>query len=112
VLIDVDASPDDDGGVERLPEGIAELTGRWCAALNGMNKVRDFRPATRVEVGDYLQRHDGVDRGRTVGKPTRRSVSAAFAARTASARDVRYRLRELGSRYFGMPRRALAVLRS
>jgi hypothetical protein len=112
VVIDVDASPDDDGEVERFSEGIAELTRRWCAALNGMHKVKDFRPETRMEVGTYLQRRDYVDRGRTVGKSTRGSISAALGPRAASASSVRNSLRELGSRYFAMPRRALAVLRS
>ena len=32
MFVDVDASPDDDGEVELLPEGIAELSRRWCAA--------------------------------------------------------------------------------
>jgi hypothetical protein len=31
MFIDVDASPDDDGEVELFPEGIAELSRRWCA---------------------------------------------------------------------------------
>jgi hypothetical protein len=41
VTIDVDASPDDDCEVELLSEGIAELTRRWCGALNRMHKVKD-----------------------------------------------------------------------
>jgi hypothetical protein len=47
MFIDIDASPDDDGEVQLLPEGIAELSRRWCAALNRRRNVKDFRPATR-----------------------------------------------------------------
>jgi hypothetical protein len=112
VSIDVDASPDDDCEVELLSEGIAELTRRWCGALNRMHKVKDFRPATREEVVVYVRRHDGVDQGRVAAKPTRRLTSAASAPRAASASGVGSRLRELSSRYLAMPQRALAALRS
>ncbi len=111
-FIEVDLTPGDDGEVELLPEGIAELTRRWCVALNRMRKVRDFRPATREEVPACVQRHNVVDHARVAAQPTRRSARAAFAPRAASANGVRYRLRELGSRYFGMSQRALAALRS
>jgi hypothetical protein len=77
-----------------------------------MRKVRDFRPATREEVPACVQRHNGVAHARAAAQPTRRSARAAFAPRAASANGVRYRLRELGSRYFGMSQRALAALRS
>jgi hypothetical protein len=97
VFIDVDASADDDGEVERLPEGIAVLTGRWCAALNRMHNVKDFRPATREEVGAYLQRHNSVDRGRALGKhPVRRRPGecdtgcASLAAAILACRSARW----------------------
>jgi hypothetical protein len=112
MFVDVDASPDDDGEVELLPEGIAELSRRWCAALNRRRRVRDFRPATREEVVAYVQRQDGVDQRRAVAKLARRSTSAASAPRAMPASDVRFRLRELSSRYLAMPQRALAALRS
>jgi hypothetical protein len=112
MFVDVDASPDDDGEVELLPEGIAELSRRWCAALNRRRRVRDFRPATRAEVAAYFQQQDSVDQRRAVAKPARRSTSAASASRPAPAGGVRYRLRELSSRYLDMPQRALAALRS
>lgn len=112
IFIDADASPNDDGEVELLAEGIAELTRRWCAALNRKRKVKDFRPATRAEVVAYVQRQDSVNQRRTAAKPPRRSTSAASVPRTASAGGVRYMLRELGSRYLAIPQRALAALRS
>jgi hypothetical protein len=108
MFVDVDASPDDDGEVELLPEGIAELTRRWCAALNRMHGVKDFRPATRKEIVAYVHRYQR----RVTAKPARRLTSAGSAPRAASTGGVRYRLRELTSRYLGMPRRALATLRS
>jgi hypothetical protein len=111
MFVDVDASPEDEGEVELLPEGIAELSRRWCAALNRRRRVRDFRPATREEAVAYVQRQDGVDQRRAVAKPASRSTSAASAPRTAPASDVRFRLRELSSRYLVMPQRALAALR-
>jgi hypothetical protein len=111
MFIDVDVTPGDDGEVELLPEGIAELTRRWCVALNRRRKVKDFRPATREEVVARLLRREGVDHRQAAAKPTRRLTRAAPAVRAASANSVRYRLRELGSRYFAMPRRALAALR-
>jgi hypothetical protein len=111
MFIQVDVTPDDDGEVELLPEGMAELTRRWCVALNRMRNVKDFRPATREEVVAHVHRH-GVEQGRAIAKPTRRLTRAASAPRAASANGVRYRLRELGSRYFGVPQRALAALRS
>ena len=85
MFVDVDASPEDDGEVELLPEGIAELSRRWCAALNRRRNVKDFRPATREEVVAYFQRQDGVDQRRAVAKTARRSTSAAFAPRPAQA---------------------------
>jgi hypothetical protein len=112
MFVDVDASPEDEGEVELLPEGIAELSRRWCAALNRRRRVRDFRPATREEVVAYVQRQDGVDQRRAVAKPASRSTSAASDPRAAPASDVRFRLRELSSRYLVMPQRALAALRS
>jgi hypothetical protein len=112
MFVDVDASPDDDGEVELLPEGIAELSRRWCAALNRRRRVRDFRPATRDEVAAYVQRQDSLDQRRAVAKPARRLISAASPPRPAPAGGVRYRLRELSSRYLDMPQRALAALRS
>jgi hypothetical protein len=111
MFVDVDASPDDDGEVDLLPEGIAELSKRWCAALNRRRNVKDFRPATREEIVAYGQRQDSVDQRRAVAKTARRSTSAASAPRAAPA-GVRYRLRELSSRYLAMPQRALAALRS
>jgi hypothetical protein len=112
MLIDVDASPDDDGEVQLLPEGIAELSRRWCAALNRRRNVRDFRPATREEVVAYVQRQYSVDQRRAVAKTARRSTSVASAPRATPASGVRYKLRELSSRYLAMPQRALAALRS
>jgi hypothetical protein len=112
MFIDIDASPDDDGEVQLLPEGIAELSRRWCAALNRRRNVKDFRPATREEVVAYVQRKDSVDQRRAVAKTARRSTSAASAPRATPASGVRYRLRELSSRYLAMPQRALAALRS
>jgi hypothetical protein len=112
MFVDVDASPDDDGEVELLPEGIAELSRRWCATLNRRRRVRDFRPATRDEVAAYVQRQDSVDQRRAVAQSARRLTSAASAPRPAPAGGVRYRLRELSSRYLDMPQRALAALRS
>jgi hypothetical protein len=112
MFIDVDASPDDDGEVERLSEGIAELSRRWCVALNRRRKVGDFRPATRAEAVAYIQRQDGVNQQRTAAKPVRRSASAASVATTAWAGRVRYGLRELSSRYLAMRQRALSALRS
>jgi hypothetical protein len=109
--IDVDISPDDGGEVELLPEGIAELTRRWCVALNRMRKVKDFRPATREEIVVHVQLHDSAGRGRPAAKPTRRLTRPASPPRAPFA-DVRYRLREFGSRYFGMAQRATAALRS
>jgi hypothetical protein len=107
--VDVAVSPDDDGEVEVLSEGIAELTRRWCAALNRTRKVTDFRPATRNEVVAHIRRHGSVDQGRAAAKPPRRPASAP---RAALASSVRYRLLELSSRYLAIPRRALAALRS
>jgi hypothetical protein len=112
MFVDVDASPDDNGEVKLLPEGIAELSRRWCAALNRRRKVQDFRPATREEVVAYVQRQDGVDQRRAVAKTARRSTSAGSVPRAAPASGVRFRLRELSSRYLAMPQRALAALRS
>jgi hypothetical protein len=111
-VIDVDATPDDDGEIELLSDGIAELTRRWCAALNRMRKVNDFRPATREEVGAFVRRQYSVDQRQTAPKPAPRSTSAVPLSGAASASGVRYKLRELSSRYLGMPRRALAALRS
>jgi hypothetical protein len=112
MFIDVDVTPDDDGEVELLPEGIAELTKCWCVALNRMCKVKDFRPATQEEVPVCVKRHSGVDTGRAPAMPMRRLARATSAPRAASANGVRYRLRELSSRYFGMSQRPLAALRS
>jgi hypothetical protein len=58
MFVEVDASPDDDGELALLPEGISVLTTRWCAALNRSRGVGDFRPATREEVVAGVQRHD------------------------------------------------------
>jgi hypothetical protein len=110
MFIDVDVTPDDDGEVELLPEGIAELTRRWCVALNRMRNVKDFRPATREEVPACVHRHIGIDQGRAPAMPVRRLARATSAPRAASANGVRYRLRELSSRYFGMSQRVLAAL--
>jgi hypothetical protein len=57
------ASPKDDGELAMLPEGIAELTKRWCVALNRSRRVNDFRPATREEVLAYynVPRRDSVE---------------------------------------------------
>jgi hypothetical protein len=106
-VIDVDATPDDDGEVELLSDGIAELTRRWCAALNRMRKVNDFRPATREEVGAFVRRQYSVDKRRTAPKPAPRSTSAVPLSGVTSAK-----LRELSSHYLGIPQRALAALRS
>jgi hypothetical protein len=111
-FIEVDLTPGYCGEVELLPEGIAELTRRWCVALNRMRKVGDFRPATREEVPACVQRHNGIDQPRAAAQPMRRSARAAFVPHPSSANGVRYRIRELGSRYFGMSQRALAALRS
>jgi hypothetical protein len=64
MFIAVDASPDDNSEVERLPEGIAELTKRWCAALNRRRGVNDFRPAMREEILAFVQQHTSVDQAR------------------------------------------------
>src|ERR1700722_19877892 len=72
MFIDVDVTPDDDGEVDLLPEGIAELTGRWCVALNRIRKVNDFRPATREEVPSCVQRYSGAKPGRAPVTPKRR----------------------------------------
>jgi hypothetical protein len=112
MFIDVDVTPDEDGEVELLPEGIAELTARWCVALNRMRKVRDFRPATREEVPVCVQRHNSVNPGRAHAMSMRRLARATSAPRGASANGVRYRLRELSGRYFGMPQRAFEAFRS
>jgi hypothetical protein len=77
-----------------------------------MRKVKDFRPATREEIVAHLRRHNGADPGRAAAKPTRRSARTASPPGRTSANGVRHRLRELGSRYFRMPQRALATLRS
>jgi hypothetical protein len=103
MFIDVDVTPDDDGEVELLPEGIAELTRRWCVALNRRRKVKDFRPAMREEVVVHVQRRDGVDHRRAAAKPMLRLTRAASVVRAVSADGVRYRLRELSSRYFDVP---------
>jgi hypothetical protein len=92
MFIDVDVTPDEDGEVELLPEGIAELTARWCVPLNRMRKVRDFRPATREEVPVCVQRHNGVNPGRAHAMSMRRLARATSAPRGASANGVRYRL--------------------
>lgn len=112
MFVDVDVTPDDDGEFQLLPEGIAELTRRWCVALNRMHKVKDFRPATRREVAGYFQRRDSVDQGGAAAKPTQRLTGKVSASHAASANGVRYKLRELGRRYFGMSQRALAAVRS
>jgi hypothetical protein len=112
MFIDVDVTPDEDGEVELLPEGIAELTARWCVALNRMRKVRDFRPATPEEVPICVHRHNGVNPGRADAMSMRRLARGTSAPRGASANGVRYRLRELSGRYFGMPQRAFAAFRS
>jgi hypothetical protein len=112
MFIDVDVTPDDDGEVELLPQGIAELTGRWCVALNRMRKVKDFRPATREEVPVCVPRLNGVNPGRAPDMPMRRLARATSAPRAASADGVPNRLRELSSRYFDMSQRALKALRS
>jgi hypothetical protein len=111
-FIDVDVTPDDNGEVALLPEGIVELTRRWCAALNRMRNVKDFRPATRREVTAYVQRPDGVDQERVAAQNAQRSTRAASAPSVASGNGVRYILRKLESLYFGMQQRALAALRS
>jgi hypothetical protein len=112
MFVDVDVTPDDYGAVELLPEGITELTGRWCVALNRTRKVKDFRPATREEVATYVQRRQSVDQERASARPTQRLTRAASPPRAVPANGVRDRLREFSSRYLGMPRRALAALRS
>lgn len=111
-FIDVDVTPDDDGEVALLPEGIAELTRRWRAALSRMRKVQDFRPATRREVTAYVQRPEGVDQGRVAAKNAQRSTRASSMPSAASGNGVRHILHKLRSLYFGMPQRALAALRS
>jgi hypothetical protein len=61
ISTEVDASPDDDRELAMLPEGIAELTRRWCVALNRSRGVNDFRPATREEVlACSIRRRDSV----------------------------------------------------
>jgi hypothetical protein len=66
MFIEVDASPGDDGEVGPLSEGVAELTTRWCATLNRMRGVRDFRPATREEVvADLRHRYGDRPKRRT-----------------------------------------------
>ena len=111
MFIDVDITPDDDSEIELLPEGIAELTERWCVALNRMRKVKDFRPATREEVPSCVQRYRGVDPRRASAMPMQRLPRATSARRAALADGVHYRLRELSGRYFGMSQRMLAALR-
>jgi hypothetical protein len=53
-----------------------------------------------------------VEHRRAAAMPTRRLTRAASVVRAVSADGVRYRLRELSSRYFDVPQRALAALRS
>jgi hypothetical protein len=60
----VDASPDDNSEVERLPEGIAELTKRWCAALNRRRGTNELRPATRQEVIAFVRQRNSVHQAR------------------------------------------------
>jgi hypothetical protein len=112
MFIDIDITPDDDGEVELLPEGIAELTARWCVALNRIRRVKDFRPATPEEVPSCVQRYSGVDPGRTPATSMRRVARATSTRPAVPANGVRYRLRELSSRYFDMSQRAFAALRS
>jgi len=64
MFIAVDAPPDDNSEVERLPEGIAELTKRWCAALNRRRGTDDFRPATRQEVIAFVRQRNSVHQAR------------------------------------------------
>jgi hypothetical protein len=64
MFIAVDATPDDNSEVERLSEGVAELTKRWCAALNRRRRVNDFRAATREEVVAFKQGRDSVPQRR------------------------------------------------
>jgi hypothetical protein len=66
MFTEIDASPDDDRELAMLPEGIAGLNRRWCAALNRSRRVNDFRPATREEVLAYynIPRRDSAERGR------------------------------------------------
>jgi hypothetical protein len=54
---ELDASPEDDCQLAMLPEGIAQLTHRWCVALNRSRRVNDFRLATREEVLAYYNIH-------------------------------------------------------
>jgi hypothetical protein len=58
MFIAVDASPDDMSECERLAEGIAELTKRWCIALNRRRGVHDFRAATRQEIVAFVRQHN------------------------------------------------------
>jgi hypothetical protein len=66
LFTELDASPEDDRQLAMLPEGIAQLTHRWCVALNRSRRVNDFRPATREEVLAYynIPRRDSVEQGR------------------------------------------------
>ncbi len=109
-IIDVDVTPDADGEVELMSDGIAELNRRWCAALNRRRKVRDFRPATREEIGAYVRRQHGLNLRRAAATPDQNAATAVPLV--ASATALRHRFRELGSRYLRMSQRALAAFRS
>jgi hypothetical protein len=112
-VIDVDATPNSGGEVELLSDGIVELNRRWCAALNRRRKVKDFRPATREEIGAYIRRQHGLNDRRAAAKLAPRSTNAAAGAPlAASAGGIRRRLRELSGSYLRMSQRALAALRS
>jgi hypothetical protein len=87
MFIDVDITPDDDSEIELLPEGIAELTERWCVALNRMRKVKDFRPATREEGPSCVQRYRGVDPRRATA-PCRCGVYRAQHRRPVRRRPM------------------------
>jgi hypothetical protein len=66
LFAEIDASPDNDRELAMLSEGIAELTTRWCLALNRSRRVNDFRPATKEEVLAYYdpRRRDSVAQAR------------------------------------------------
>jgi hypothetical protein len=109
-VIDVDATPDAGCEVELMSDGIAVLTRRRCAALNRRRKVKDFRPATREEIGAYVRRQHGLNQGRAAA--TRDQNAATAVPLIASATALRHRFRELSNRYLQMSQRALAASKS
>ena len=112
IFVEVDLTPSENGELEMLAEGIAELSRRWCAALNRMRKVNDFRPATLEEVPSCVPQHGGLDQRHAPARPIQPLARPTSAPRASSANRVRYRFGELSRRYLGMSQRAFDALRS